>query len=105
MDHIDYVAKLVGVRHVGIGMDYYEGMDGIATLEEATTIYDQLISSGRWKEEAYPPPPWKYPAGIEDPSRFPNLTKALLQRGYSEEHVLQILGGNFLRVYEQVWGK
>ncbi|WP_134698670.1 dipeptidase [Ammoniphilus sp. YIM 78166] len=105
VDHIDYIAKLVGVRHVGIGIDYYEGMDGIASMEEATKIYDQLITSGKWKAESYPPPPWKYPSGIEDPSKFPNLTKALLKRGYSEEHVLQILGGNFIRVYEEVWAK
>ncbi|WP_026576172.1 dipeptidase [Bacillus sp. UNC438CL73TsuS30] len=101
--HIDYIKDLVGVRHIGIGLDYWEGMDGIASKEEANRLYTQLISTGKWKEHSYPPPPWRYPEGIEEPTRLPNLTKALLKRGYSEEEILRILGGNFLRVYKEVW--
>jgi membrane dipeptidase len=37
------------------------------------------------------------PAGLEDVSKFPNLTRALEARGYTEEQVRQIYGGNFLR--------
>jgi membrane dipeptidase len=33
---------------------------------------------------------------------LPNLTKELLRRGYSESDVSKILGGNMLRVMEQV---
>jgi membrane dipeptidase len=33
----------------------------------------------------------------------PDLTSALLERGYGEDDVRAILGGNFLRVAEQVW--
>jgi len=42
------------------------------------------------------------PVGLEDVSRFPNLTVALLRRGYSREEVQKILGGNFMRVFRQV---
>jgi membrane dipeptidase len=35
---------------------------------------------------------------------FPKLTRALLKRGYSGEDVQKILGGNLLRVFDQVWG-
>jgi membrane dipeptidase len=38
------------------------------------------------------------PAGLEDVSKFPNLTRALLEKGYSAEDIRKIYGGNFLRV-------
>jgi membrane dipeptidase len=42
------------------------------------------------------------PAGLEDVSKFPALTQRLLQEGYSNEDVYKILGGNFLRVFNEV---
>jgi membrane dipeptidase len=44
------------------------------------------------------------PTGLEDVSCLPNLTAALLERGYSPDDVLKILGGNWLRVLRQVIG-
>lgn len=43
-------------------------------------------------------------AGLEDVTRLPELTAALLRRGYREEDLAKILGGNYLRVFEQVLG-
>ena len=40
--------------------------------------------------------------GLEDVSRLPNLTKALVARGYSDREIEKILGGNFLRVIDRV---
>lgn len=42
------------------------------------------------------------PRGLEDPSKFPNLTRALLEKGYSAEDIRKIYGGNFLRVMRAV---
>ncbi|MGA8233080.1 MAG: dipeptidase [Candidatus Acidiferrales bacterium] len=42
------------------------------------------------------------PFGMEDCSQLPKITEALLQKGYSESDVQKILGGNILRVMEQV---
>jgi membrane dipeptidase len=39
--------------------------------------------------------------GFEDPSRFPDLTAALLARGVDRSGVKLILGGNFLRLLQQ----
>jgi membrane dipeptidase len=66
LDHFDYVARLIGVDHVGVGSDF----DGITVA----------------------------PAGLDDVTRFPELTKGLLERGYSVRDVEKILGGNFMRV-------
>ncbi len=42
------------------------------------------------------------PRGMEDVSRIPNLVRELALRGYSEEDLEKILGGNLLRVMRQV---
>jgi membrane dipeptidase len=68
VQHIDHVAKLVGVEHVGLGSDF-----------DGSTM----------------------PVGMEDCSKLPRLTEALLEKGYSESDVRKILGGNTLRVLEE----
>jgi membrane dipeptidase len=45
------------------------------------------------------------PSGLEDVSKMPALTAALLERGLSEDDVRKILGGNFLRVIRAVTGQ
>jgi membrane dipeptidase len=40
------------------------------------------------------------PLGMEDVSKLPKLTDALLKKGYSEADIEKILGGNILRVME-----
>ncbi|HEY8398598.1 MAG TPA: dipeptidase [Flavihumibacter sp.] len=70
LDHLDYIVKMVGVDHVGIGSDF----DGI---ELAPLDLD----------------------GVED---MPNITSALLVRGYSKKDIRKILGGNFIRVFKEV---
>jgi membrane dipeptidase len=42
------------------------------------------------------------PRGMEDCSKFPDLVRELARRGYSEDDLLKILGGNVLRVMRQV---
>ncbi len=42
------------------------------------------------------------PEGMEDCSKLPRVTEALLRKGYKEEDIRKILGGNTLRVMEQV---
>jgi len=42
------------------------------------------------------------PDGLRDVSEFPNLILQLLDRGYSEEEIEKICGGNLLRVWSEV---
>jgi membrane dipeptidase len=44
------------------------------------------------------------PRGLEDISKVPAITERLVERGHSDEVILKVLGGNFMRVFEQVWG-
>lgn len=104
IDHISYVANLVGIDHVALGIDYFTGQSPYTSDAAAKQFYDGVIASGRWSTQSYPPPPYVYPAGIETPDKMPNLTAALLQRGFSEGDIRKILGGNWMRVFRAVWG-
>jgi membrane dipeptidase len=103
LDHVDYIAKLVGVEHLSLGIDYWEYMAGIGDENQAKTRYDELLEAGIWNPRDYPPPPWHFPQGIETPEKLPNLTTGLLDRGYSEDDARKILGLNLIRIFKEVW--
>ncbi len=42
--------------------------------------------------------------GIDHPKRMFDLTEGLIQRGYTNEHIRLVLGGNFQRVLGEIWG-
>jgi membrane dipeptidase len=87
--HIDYIASLVGPRHVGIGTDYMHDMP--AAFEWMRTQ----------KEIAWPDPTGTqlYEGTCFQPEQLNELVGIMLRSGYSIEVVKDILGGNFRRVY------
>ncbi|XP_013401014.2 dipeptidase 1-like [Lingula anatina] len=44
----------------------------------------------------------RYPVGLEDVSKFPNILYELMSRGWSEEELEKLAGKNFLRVFRKV---
>jgi len=44
------------------------------------------------------------PHGIDDVSKMPELTRTMLERGYSSDRIKKILGGNFMRIFREVSG-
>ncbi len=104
IDDIVYKAGLVGIDHVGIGIDYYEGQHPVEPLEAAQARYENRLATGQWRAEEYAPPPYYYPEGIETPQTLPRLTERLIERSFSEAEVRQIWGLNWIRVYREVWG-
>jgi membrane dipeptidase len=104
IDDIAYKADLVGIEHTGIGIDYYQGQHPIEDDAVATVRYQALIDAGLWREAEYPPPPYYYPAGIETPRTLQTLTERLAERGFSEIDIRGVLGLNWTRVLERVWG-
>lgn len=69
VDHIDHIAKVAGVEHVGIGSDF----DGVSTL----------------------------PTQLEDVATYPLITQALLDRGYTDSQIKQIMGQNLMRALRE----
>lgn len=94
LDHIEHIAALVGVEHVGLGLDFFD-----ATMEE----YERMIGLGIWQRAQYPPPPYLYPTGIAGASQIPNIAEGLGGRGFRPEDIALVMGGSFLRVFEAVW--
>ena len=97
INHIDYCVKLVGIDHVAIGSDNYFG-DKLAMLAR--------IMKGRAEDglQGYVSFTAPYMEGMENPSEWPNYTRALVKRGYSDQDIQKIIGGNTLRIVERVVG-
>ncbi len=98
IDHINYVVDLVGIDHVGIGSDINDNFRALPVRSEFEEKYHFML--GAYEDIAS-----AWPDGFSGVEEFPNLTRALMARGYSDEDIQRILGGNFLRVAQQVWGK
>ena len=42
------------------------------------------------------------PTGLEDVTKMINITRGLIGRGYSDEDIVKILGGNYLRLFKEI---
>lgn len=102
MAHIDHWTRLVGVEHVGLGLDYYFSTPPFQTEQESYKVWKKFVDEGIWDPKTYPPPPQCYPPGASTPEELQGVTAALLKR-YSPEDTKLILGGNWMRVFEQAW--
>jgi membrane dipeptidase len=97
LDHIDYVTNLVGIDHVGLGTDFFGG----ETLGEQVFRFKfGRVSPGFWAGYTIAT---KFVTGFETMSGYRNVAEGLLKRGYSGGDVQKVLGGNFIRVFEQTW--
>ena len=94
-DHVEYLFDLIGPDHVGIGLDYFFEAEVDASFQEALAGNEDY-----WPREQYPGGALRCAA----PSQLPELAAELLRRGRCEADVRAVLGGNFLRVAERVWG-
>lgn len=99
IDHIDYVVRLVGIDHVGIGTDWPMPQ----TKWAAITFKKYVAPTIGFAPGNGPSTEWIH--GLKDYRSFINVTRGLVARGYSDEAIRKILGENWLRVFEQVWKK
>jgi len=81
LDHIDHVAKLVGVEHTGVGSDV--DLDGRDIPVHSTRKFDL--------------------DGIDYAKKIYDLTESLVRRNYSSKNIELILGGNFKRAFSEMW--
>ena len=98
-DAIDDMVERVGIDHVGIGTDY--------TIDQTKEFFDVLLSQQgtKWNPRRLNyPDTVTHPVGIETPDKFPSIADELTRRGYGSEDITKVLGGNFMRVFKEVWG-
>jgi membrane dipeptidase len=80
LDHIDYVARLAGVEHVGIGTDV--DLHGRDAVTGAVAKYD--LDGVRYSKKIF------------------ELTDGLVRRNYSDSDIVRILGANFHRALTEI---
>ena len=99
LDHVDHIAKLVGVEHVGIGTD---ADVTTSSPKEEMAWYDTLPA----KIKKF----YRFRTGfgidgLDHPKRIYDITEGLLRRGYSDADIRAILGLNFRRLLSETWSQ
>jgi membrane dipeptidase len=88
VDNISHIADLVGVDHVGLGLDFVKD-DGPLHPD------DELFNADANK----------LLPDLENEEDLMNLTDKLVRRGFTAEDTSKILGQNYLRMLRTVLGK
>src|SRR5205807_7702222 len=89
IDHIEHVADLIGIDCVGIGFDFFE------------FIYCQWPESRRKAlAEKFTTP--HFISELRNHSDARNLTRRLIERGFSDHQIEKILRGNWLRILKEL---
>ena len=110
MDHFEYIVDLVGLDHVSFGPDTLYGdhvglhraLAGDVGLQNFTREgYDVMKT---FTEEGEETPEREGVKGLENPTECSNnIVRWLVKHGYSDKEIKKVMGGNTLRVLEEVW--
>ncbi|WP_163335714.1 dipeptidase [Desulfopila sp. IMCC35008] len=82
VNHVDHIANLVGIDHVGIGFDICCGFPNHLSMPDNVEATDLISDHGHLEE----------------------FTEQLIRHGYSDEDIMKVLGDNFMRVYSETTG-
>jgi membrane dipeptidase len=98
MSHFDRAVELAGAAHVGIGTDWGTELPGPLVK----LMNEEILKLGFRPEHGVD---WAATVeGFEAWERWPNITRALVGAGYSDDDIRGFLGENFLRVFEAAVG-
>jgi len=97
MDHFLYCVDLIGIDHVAFGPDTLYG-DHIGLHTTFASLLGGVTSQLPSVERV------AYVEGLENPTEnFHNIASWLVHRGFSDEDIAKVLGGNVLRALNRVW--
>ena len=89
--HLEYAVDVVGIEHVGVSSDHsFDQDDFYAEVAANPDAFDESYT--RWG-----------PIRWMEPEVFVTLGVHLAGRGWGDEDIRKVLGGNFLRVAEESW--
>jgi len=101
MEHFEYILELVGIDHVGFGPDTLYG-DHVGlhhTYSGNLSIRESRAGGAEAELEEV-----EYVEGIENPTEGShNILRWLVKGGYSDDEIEKVIGGNALRLLDQVW--
>ena len=96
LNHFDYVKKLIGSEHLGVGSDIdLDGYDDLSP-EMQKSLRASYKGTYGFREKIDI-------EGLDHPKRMFDLTEGLIRRKYSDAEIRGILGGNFARVLGEIW--
>lgn len=100
MQHMEHAIKVMGEDHVGIGSDVPFLAVTNDDLEEMKKEEEERKKAGVAAPGEDRPP---YIPDLNSERKMERIADALLKRGYKNNAVEKILGGNFKRVFTQIW--
>ncbi len=103
--HIEHAAKVCGEDHVGLGTD--GPLFGYPINEETKKRHREFFEDRRKKGIAAPGEAadvLNLVEGYNDVGRYATLAADLKGRGWSQARIDKLLGGNFVRLWSEVWG-
>ncbi len=86
----------MSLPRIGIGTDFTQGQD--------QNFFEYLTHDKGYARRLTRFGKIINPEGIRTVGEFPNLTEALLRRGFSETQVRKIMGENWVTLLKDVWG-
>jgi membrane dipeptidase len=104
--HIEHAVQVCGEDHVGIGTD--GGISPVQLTPEYIERFRKNVQDRRRLGIAAPGESedvYTFVPDLNTPRRFELIARHLLDRGHSEARVAKILGGNFARLFREVWTK
>ena len=103
-NNLDFSAD--AMEAFGAAYDAEHGTYPFATLDETLDHFDHVVNLVGVDHVGigsdYDGVGDSLPVGLKDVSSYPNLIEGLIGRGYSDEDIVKILGGNLLRVWREV---
>ena len=104
LDHVEYIARKFGVDHVAIGTDRGTTLvpvDQTCTMPKNRPIFEQYWSAPGAGYELLEEVPWNSASWLN----WPLYTAGLVQRGFTDDEIRKIIGGNVLRVINEILEK
>ncbi len=112
MEQVEYCIALLGINHVGCGPDTMYG--------DHLGLYRAMVKGSQSKGLGHTKRPGvgdevlgisidltgvpDYVRGMENPTEcLQNITRWLVKHGYSETEIAKVIGGNAMRLLQQVW--
>ena len=96
VEAIGYVINIVGEDCVGIGTDFTQGYD--------KAFFDWITHDKGRHRRLTDFGTIQNPEGIRTIGEMPNLTAAMEKAGWGSARIEKVIGGNWLRVFADVWG-
>lgn len=98
LDRVEYLIQLVGPDHVALGSDMCQ--------DQPREWFEWLFASQGTiaaRDVAGTPEPYVHLSGFSSAAEFQEIASGLEKRGYAGGDIENIVGGNWMRLFREVW--